>query len=97
MKGRPITAEEFERMLMVVPRVVTKELCSRCRRAILMLARLMDHPKHRVCPEAAVRAEKLSAEIHNLHERAQRVAESWRHYLRGLWWSGLRLEESLEL
>jgi integrase len=25
------------------------------------------------------------------------VAESWRHYLRGLWWSGLRLEESLML
>jgi hypothetical protein len=23
------------------------------------------------------------------------VIESWMHYLRGLWWSGLRLEESL--
>ena len=27
----------------------------------------------------------------------EKAAESWRHYLRGLWWSGLRLEESLEL
>ncbi|MBT6156259.1 MAG: site-specific integrase [Planctomycetaceae bacterium] len=25
------------------------------------------------------------------------IVESWRHYLRGLWWSGLRLEESLML
>ncbi len=25
------------------------------------------------------------------------VAESWKHFLRGLWWSGLRLEESLHL
>jgi integrase len=26
-----------------------------------------------------------------------KAAASWRHYLRALWWSGLRLEESLEL
>jgi len=50
MKGRPITGEEFERMLAKVPAVVGK---------------------------AAV--------------------QSWVHYLKGLWWSGLRLGESLEL
>ena len=50
MKGRPITAEEFERMLAVVAKVVGE-------------------------PSAA----------------------SWAHYLRGLWSSGLRLTESLEL
>lgn len=50
MKGRPITGEEFDRML------------------------------HKV--EAVVGPER---------------APSWMHYLRGLWWSGLRLEESLEL
>ncbi|MFM8497375.1 MAG: tyrosine-type recombinase/integrase [Planctomycetia bacterium] len=50
MKGRPITGEEFERMLKVTPDVVG--------------------------PEAA---------------------PAWRHYLRGLWVSGLRLRESLEL
>jgi site-specific recombinase XerD len=50
MKGRPITAEEFERMLGKVASVVGKA-----------------------------------------------AAPSWKHYLRGLWWSGLRLSESLEL
>ena len=50
MKGRPITQEEFERMLDAVPTVVS----------------------------------------------GLKVPE-WRHYLVGLWWSGLRLEESLDL
>jgi integrase len=50
MKGRPITGEEFDRLLSKTAEVV-----------------------------------------------GEAVAESWRHYLRGLWWSGLRLEESLEL
>jgi integrase len=27
----------------------------------------------------------------------EEAAESWRHWLRGMWWSGLRLSESLEL
>ena len=49
MKGRPITTEEFERLLEQVPGVV-----------------------------------------------GDKSAESWRHYLRGLWLSGLRLAESLE-
>ena len=49
MKGRPITLEEFERMLEVVPQVV-----------------------------------------------GEANAEQWRFYLRGLWYSGLRLSESLE-
>ena len=50
MKGRPITTEEFERMLVAVPCVVGVE-----------------------------------------------AAASWRHYLQGLWVSGLRLTESLLL
>lgn len=50
MKGRAITAEEFERMVAAVPGVVGEE-----------------------------------------------VAPHWRHYLRGLWASGLRLGESLDL
>lgn len=50
MKGRPITTEEFERMLAKVPDVV-----------------------------------------------GEPAAESWRHLLRGLWWSGLRLGEALDL
>jgi site-specific recombinase XerD len=50
MRGRPITLEEFERMLAAVPEVVGQE-----------------------------------------------VAAAWVFYLRGLWSSGLRLAESLEL
>jgi integrase len=50
MKGRPITTEEFERMLERVERVV-----------------------------------------------GEKRAPSWRFFLRGLWLSGLRLDESLEL
>ncbi|MBB01557.1 MAG: hypothetical protein CMJ47_02815 [Planctomyces sp.] len=50
MRGRPIVAEEFERMLEAVPLVVGDE-----------------------------------------------CAESWRFFLRGLWWSGLRLMEATRL
>ena len=50
MRGRPLTGEEFERMLDAVVNVVGND-----------------------------------------------AAESWRFYLRGLWASGLRLQESLEL
>ncbi len=50
MIGRPITAEEFMRMLIATVEVVGED-----------------------------------------------CAEDWRHYLEGLWWSGLRLGESLEL
>jgi integrase len=50
MKGRPITEEEFDRMIACVPKLVL--------------------PEH---------------------------VEGWRHYLRGLWFSGLRLEESMKL
>jgi integrase len=50
MKGRPITAEEFERMLAKVGEVVGNE-----------------------------------------------AAPSWVRYLQGLWWSGLRLSESIDL
>jgi len=50
MKGRPITTEEFERML-----------------------------------------DRTSAVV------GDKAAPSWKHYLTGLWWSGLRLSESLDL
>ncbi len=57
MKGRPITLEEFERMLAAVP------------------------------------TEFATAQA----EAREDIVESWQHYLRGLWLSGLRLSESLEL
>ncbi len=62
MKGRPITLEEFERMLDKVPDVV-----------------------------------KLATDTKEQNARKAAVVESWKFYLRGLWASGLRLEESLEL
>jgi len=68
MKGRPITGEEFDRMLAAVPRVLD---------------------------EGKPSADKAIKES-RLVERAAAI-ESWRYYLRGLWLSGLRLAESLEL
>lgn len=59
MKGRPITLEEFERMLDAVTKVIKM-------------------------PNAT-------------KEKRSEVIKSWQFYLRGLWLSGLRLTESLEL
>ena len=61
MKGRPITTEEFERMLAATPKAIFPDGCR-------------------------VR-----------EDRKPRIAESWKFYIEGLWWSGLRLEESTEL
>jgi len=65
MKGRPITGEEFDRMLAAVPKIV-----------------LLDEPKD-VTPEQEAARTTITA--------------SWVDYLNGLWLSGLRLAESLEL
>jgi len=67
MKGRPITAEEFERMLGAVSKVLAGQDRKPKRNA-----------KKPVAADPAAVA-------------------SWREYLRGLWWSGLRLTESIEL
>lgn len=66
MKGRPITGEEFDRMLAAVPKAVL----------------------------ARERRETGEADWKD-HER-ERIA-SWRFLLRGLWFSGLRLGEALDL
>lgn len=82
MKGRPIAREEFERMLAKVEVGLLATKPNKKRR-----------PKsdRRFSPEALPRFRKSRA------ERAAAVAPSWRHFLEGLWWSGLRLGESLEL
>lgn len=64
-KGRPITGEEFDRMLAKVPDIVLKD--------------------------------ERNPRISRDYADSERIVESWRHYLRGLWLSGLRLGESLEL
>lgn len=68
MKGRPITSEEFERMLAKVPDVVIE----------------------------AVKAGSKDKTAERIAKETARV-ESWRTFLYGLWWSGLRLGEALAL
>lgn len=62
MKGRPITLEEFERMLAVIPEVIDAK-----------------------------------DETEQQKQNKAEIVESWKFYLRGLWFSGLRLAESLKL
>jgi integrase len=73
MKGRPITGEEFDRLLEAVPKVVVRDRAKPPQRG----------EWRPMTPDAEAK-------------RAAVVA-GWRFYLKGLWWSGLRLGESLEL
>lgn len=81
MKGRPITTEEFERMLAKVEDVLATPEPEKPRRE----------------RKRTISAEALAKMRQTRRERAQQIAPSWEHYLRGLWLSGLRLTESLEL
>ncbi|MEX2122193.1 MAG: site-specific integrase, partial [Pirellulales bacterium] len=77
MKGRPITGEEFDRMLAKVKAALSTVESQRTGKA---------------------RPWKLSEPKRlELEQRAVAAVPSWQHLLRGLWWSGLRLGESLEL
>jgi len=75
MKGRPITTEEFERLLGKVSQGLVEAGKDRTKKQ-------KPQPQLRRRQVADIPAE---------------VIESWTYYLRGLWWSGLRLEESLKL
>lgn len=87
MKGRPLNEGEFERMLAIVPFVACAPDSKRKTQAILRHARQND-------PE---RRASILVTIKELSERIAKVSESWRDFLRGLWWSGLRLREALSL
>ena len=80
-KGRPVTTEEFERMLVKVPAAIA-EYRRRKREA---------DRKTRGKAGRKTKADETPVEVNPA------VVASWRHYLRGLWLSGLRLEESLDL
>ncbi len=67
MKGRPITGEEFDRLLDKVASVVSP------------------------------RMKKGKTPSKKQAERTRQIVASWQDYLKGLWWSGLRLRESLDL
>lgn len=88
MKGRPITLEEFERMLAKVPAVVLTRPRQRRTRIVLSLARA----------QAAGRPSRtLARELADCDRRARKIVASWRFLLRGLWHSGLRLNEAMNL
>lgn len=69
MKGRPITTEEFERMML------------KAREGVF--GKVKRNGGNEPTPEQV--------------EREQAIVAAWQYYLEGLWWSGLRLAESLEL
>jgi len=73
MKGRPITGEEFDRLLAAIPKVVLW--------------------KQRKCRESGQPKPLTPAKMANQGA----IVASWDFYLRGLWSSGLRLAESLDL
>ena len=72
MKGRPITSEEFERILDKVP-------------AVVLASRGPDPSK----PATPLTPEDIA------HNAA--VVASWERLLWGLWWSGLRMGEAMEV
>ncbi|MGA2034526.1 MAG: tyrosine-type recombinase/integrase [Thermoguttaceae bacterium] len=83
-KGRAITTEEFERMLAAVPAALGAWRKLK-RHAARKTARRNGLKEHKT------RTDEIPVEIFPA------AVESWRHYLTGLWLSGLRLTESLEV
>jgi integrase len=83
-KGRAITTEEFERLLAAVPATLG-EWRKLKRHAARKTARNKGLKQHKT------KTDSIPVEI------SPKAVASWRHYLTGLWLSGLRLTESLEV
>lgn len=83
-KGRPIFGEEFDRLLEKVPAALL-EWRKRKRDAQRQTARRKGKAQRQTKTDA------VPVEVNPA------AVESWRRYLRGLWLSGLRLAESLNL
>ena len=83
-KGRPITTEEFERMLAMVPAALGGEWQKRNREIARKAARKNNHRAYKT--KDAIPVEVSPAAV-----------ASWCHFLRGMWLSGLRRSESLQL
>ncbi len=86
MRGRPITAEEYERMLACVEGILAEPS-----RLGTSKSPKKATSKRRRSPEAMARLRSKQREL------AAQAAPDWRYYLTGLWLSGLRLEESTVL
>jgi integrase len=84
MKGRAVTAEEFDRMLGKVPAALAE--WRRRRRDVARAA-----ARKKGLAEHKTNTDSIPVEIDPA------AIESWQHYLKGLWFSGLRLDESLNL
>lgn len=83
-KGRPITAEEFDRLLEKIPAALV-DWRRRRRESQRAAARRKGKAEHRT------NTDSIPVEVNPA------AVESWAHFLRGLWMAGLRLAESLEL
>jgi len=81
MKGRPITGEEFDRMLAKVEAGLVASSFSRSKR----------QTKRRLSAEA------MRKRLRDKQQRADRVAGPWRFFLQSLFAGGLRLSEALAL
>lgn len=84
MKGRPLAGEEFDRLLFKIRPVCCGSLLKRRTRLVLQAIR-------------SVRGSSLAARLAELDETIDAIEQAWSRILRGLWWSGLRIEESLNL
>ncbi|EAQ79709.1 tyrosine-type recombinase/integrase [Blastopirellula marina] len=84
MKGRAITAEEFDRMVVKIRTGLYVDPDADKKQA---------EKKRKLKPKPAPTAEELAA----VRAIEAAVVASWEHFLRGLWLSGLRLGESLNL
>jgi integrase len=83
-KGRPITTEEFERLLEKIPAALVQ--WRKLKREAARKTRRNNGQQHHKTQTDAVPVEVSPAAV-----------ASWRHYLTGLWLSGLRLDESFNL
>jgi site-specific recombinase XerD len=84
MRGRAPTCEEFERMLLKVDTVCCGALLRRKTRQVIKLVKRGTDIE-------------LAKNHATLEQRITSTRSSWEHLLRGLWWSGLRLDEAMKL
>ena len=89
MRGRPITREELERLLLATPKIVAANFLRDQTRIILKIARAAVADRSRM--------DDLRAELRDCQIRIRETSASWQHIIEGLFLSGLRLAESLHL